>query len=284
MKHLTEKKHVVFTDVDGTIYPFPDKTFTKQTLDKFEELKIKGVPVVLNTGNPASAKIQKLAEKVHSDYIICANGAMVFDNVNKKPAFVEHMPLSELKKVWEVSDIVKAPLYYFGDTQYYLKDMSLEWQQFLEKFTEYYQFITHGEIVDNIHKVEVYGEPELIQAFYDEALKHDIDLNIVNLNTHIEITKRGVSKASGLKWVCENIYQCSIDDVMAIGDSPNDISVLEIAGYSYAMDNADRLTKNIAKYYTSDVKQNGFAEAVDDYLYRSDFELKKQISQQTKKK
>lgn len=277
-------KWAIFSDVDGTIYPFPEKQLTQVNISKIEELNQKGVPFILNTGNPPYQKIQRLADQFKSPYIVCSNGALVFDNFAKKTVFIEKMPLSEVKKIWEVSNITNSPLYYFGTDKYYFKDMPKQWHDFLVEFCEYDQFITHGEIVDDIHKIEVYGESEVIERFYTEAMKHDIDLNIINLKTHIEITKKGVSKASGMRWVCENAFNMSVEQAMAIGDSPNDISMLEVAGYSYAMDNADKLTKSKAKYYTSDVRQNGLAEAIDDYLYRSDFELKRAVSQRGKQK
>ncbi|SYV96773.1 Putative hydrolase M6_Spy0533 [Mycoplasmopsis edwardii] len=66
---------------------------------------------------------------------------------------------------------------------------------------------------------------------------------------------------------------------MAIGDSQNDISMFQVAGYSYAMENTDPYTMQFAKYYTSTVEQAGLAEAIDDFLYRVDFDLKREISQ-----
>ncbi|WP_156921640.1 HAD family hydrolase [Mycoplasmopsis cricetuli] len=278
-----KSKWVIFSDVDGTIYPFPDKTLSEVNLNKLKEIKEKNIPFVLNTGNPPYKKIQKLADITNGRYIVCSNGAIVYDNLEKKPIYVELMPLDEVKKIWDISNKTKTALYYFGTNEYYLKDMNKKWTKFIETFSEYYNYITHGKIVDDIHKIEVYGEPEEIERFYNESLKHEINLDIINLKSHIEITKRGISKATGLKWLCDNIFETSVENVMAIGDSGNDISMLKIAGYSYAMDNADQATKAAAKFYTSDVKQNGLAEAIDDYLYRSDFELKKLISQKGKK-
>ncbi|VEU74424.1 COF family HAD hydrolase protein [Mycoplasmopsis citelli] len=275
-------KWAIFSDVDGTVYSFPDKKLSQVNLEKIQELKIKGVPFILNTGNPPYEKIQRLADSTLSPYIVCSNGALVFDNVNKKTIFIEKMPLSEVQKIWKVAEKNNSPLYYFGTDQYYVKNMPKKWFDFLVDFTEYNEFQTHGEIVEDIHKIEVYGDPEVIEKFYSDAIKEDINLNIINLKTHIEITKKGISKATGMAWVCENVLNMNVEDAMSIGDSPNDISMLEVSNYSYAMDNADPLTKQSAKFYTSDVTQNGLAEAIDDYLYRSDFELKRAVSQKGK--
>lgn len=277
-------KWVIFSDVDGTIYPFPNKELSNEIINKTKELSEKNIPFVINTGNGPYEKIQRLANELSGRYIICSNGALIFDNLEKRILNIEYMPHKEVEKVWQISDKLGIGLYYFGTHQYYLKDFSKENTDFLTRFCEYDQWNTEGKINQDIHKIEVYGNRDEIERFYQEISKIDIDLNVCNLKTHIEITKTGVSKASGIKWLCDNVFNCNLEDVMAIGDSPNDISMLEAVGYSYVMDNADPETKKAAKYYTSDVRQNGLAEAIDDYLYRSDYELKRMISQQKSKK
>ncbi|TNK82267.1 Cof-type HAD-IIB family hydrolase [Mycoplasmopsis pullorum] len=277
-------KWVIFSDVDGTIYGFPDKKLSNVNKDKLQEIYEKGVNFVIATGNPPYEKIQRLADIAKSRYIITSGGASVYDNFKKEYIHVEYIPLDEARKLFEIADRINARLYYFGLDQYYLKNHNEEMHTFLSEFCEYYDWILDGRINDDINKIEVYGTPEEVRVAYEEFVKANLNLNIINLKTHLEITKTGVSKASGIKWLCENVFNVSEQDVMAIGDSQNDIPMLEYVGYSYAMDNAGTETKKAAKFYTSDVRQDGLAEAIDDFLYRTDFELKKAISQGKMKK
>ncbi|MGZ9763418.1 Cof-type HAD-IIB family hydrolase [Mycoplasma sp. 5912] len=277
------KKWAIFSDVDGTIYPFPSKELTKENVSKIHEVVEKGIPFIINTGNGPYPKIQNLAEKVHSRYIICSNGALIFDNQTKEILHIEYLPQEEAKKVWELADELGLGLYYFGTHKYYLKGADDRFRKFISDFCEYTDWIETGEIPSDLHKIESYGPLELVDKFCELAKQRGINLNIVNLKSHIEITKAGVSKGSGIKWVCDNLLNASVDDVMAIGDSQNDISMFKTAGYTYAMENTDSYSRTFAKYFTSTVEQNGLAEAIDDYLYRSDFELKRAISQGLKK-
>ncbi|VEU70391.1 Cof-type HAD-IIB family hydrolase [Mycoplasmopsis glycophila] len=275
-------KWVIFSDVDGTIYPFPGKYLAKENVEKVREVTNKGVSFVINTGNGPYQKIQRLADKLNGRYIICSNGALIFDNLEKKILHLEILPISEAAKIWKLAEEVGVGLYYFGTHQYYLHLYTEEFKNFITEFCEYNDWILDGRINEDIHKIEIYGPSEKLEEFYEKAMQQKIDLNICNLKSHIEITKTGVSKGSGIKWLCENVFNTSLDNVMGIGDSPNDISMLDVVGYSYAMENADPVTKSHSKYYTSTVDQFGLAEAIDDYLYRSDFELKRAISQQKK--
>lgn len=278
-----KSKWAIFSDVDGTIYGFPDKTLPEANRKKLLEITKKGVPFILNTGNGPFEKIKKLASLTKSRYMICSNGAVIYDNLKNEFVHIEYIPLEEAKKIFDLADEQNIKLYYFGTDQYYLKNHDQAMYRFLSDFLEYEDWITDGRLNEDIHKIEVYGTEEEIKKAYETFKKANINLNIIYLGSHMEITKQGVSKGSGIKWMCENIFDTTLDNVMAIGDSQNDQQMLEIVGYSYAMANSDEQTKKVAKYHTSDVRQAGLAEAIDDYLYRSDFELKRQISQKTQK-
>ncbi|EFF41754.1 Cof-type HAD-IIB family hydrolase [Mycoplasmopsis alligatoris] len=280
------KKWAVFSDVDGTIYGFPNKILPLENELKAIELEKRNVPFIINTGNGPLEKIQRLAEKLKSKYIVCASGAVVYDNIDKKYLHVEYIPLDVAKKVFDLANKFNFPLYYFGIDQYYMHNYSKNMYKFLTDFCEYDKWILDGRINQDIHKIEFYGTEQQIIDANKELLKANLDqeLTIMFMGTHIEIVKKGVDKGTGMKWLCDNVLQTNLEDVMAIGDSANDLGMFNLAGYTYAMDNADILTKSHAKYHARDVNQAGLAHAIDDYLYRSDFELKRQISQQQSKK
>ncbi|TDV24361.1 hypothetical protein BCF59_0323 [Mycoplasmopsis mustelae] len=278
------KKWAIFSDVDGTIYPFPNKKLSDVNQKKIWEVQEKGVEFIINTGNAPYQKIQKLADWANSRYIVCSNGALIFDNKEKQILNIEYIPFTEAEKIWKLAEELKVGLYYFGTHRYFLKDVTTSFKKFISDFAEYNQWIETGEIPKDLHKIESYGNPDVMKKFFELAKERNINLNIVYLGGHIEITKSGISKGSGIQWVCKNILNEDVENVMAIGDSQNDISMFEIVGYSYAMENTDAYSRQFAKYFTSSVEQNGLAEAIDDYLYRSDFELKRMISQQKKQK
>lgn len=77
--------------------------------------------------------------------------------------------------------------------------------------------------------------------------------------SNIEVNPRGVNKASGLQIVCNTVgilpYQ-----VLAFGDSLNDISMFEFAGFSVAMGNAQPKVKQAARYVTHDCDEDGVAD------------------------
>ena len=58
----------------------------------------------------------------------------------------------------------------------------------------------------------------------------------------------------------------SLDEVIAIGDGPNDIPLLTSAGLAVAMGNAPEELKAVADYVTLDIDHSGLAAAIERFL------------------
>lgn len=270
-------KRIVFSDVDGTVYGFPNKILREETLNSVVEAKEKNnTELVLCTGNGAFNKIQTLANKLLCRYIVTANGAAIFDNQTKEYLHFEYMDKNEAKRVFGFAKKVNTTLYYFGKDQYYLYNANRKIRQFFTDFCEYVNWIEDGRINDDIYKIEIYDEQSKMDEITKLVKKEKFNFEVSYQGTHIEMTAKGVNKGSGLKWVCNNIFNADLNYVMAIGDSENDISMMKVAGFSYAMDNAKLAVKKVAKYYTSDVLQDGLGEAIRDYIFRTRFDIEKQ--------
>lgn len=74
----------------------------------------------------------------------------------------------------------------------------------------------------------------------------------------LDIAPEGISKASGLEWVCRDL---GVDaaDVLAIGDGRNDIEMLRWAGRGVAMGQAPEVVRDAADDVTAPVEQDGAA-------------------------
>lgn len=81
----------------------------------------------------------------------------------------------------------------------------------------------------------------------------------------IDIIQTGVHKAAGLQVLMEH-YGVFADELMAFGDSGNDVEMLHLANYSYAVANAPQIIKQHAKFLAPDHKDNGVLEVIEDYL------------------
>lgn len=82
------------------------------------------------------------------------------------------------------------------------------------------------------------------------SAQNNIEINHVHAQKGIAVAR--VAKERGI----------SSEDVMTIGDNFNDVSMLQWAGVSFAMGNAELEVKDEAKYTTSTNLENGVGEAI----------------------
>ena len=87
----------------------------------------------------------------------------------------------------------------------------------------------------------------------------------VGYTAWLDIAPEGVSKASGLEWLCE---RRGIDrsDVLAVGDGNNDVEMLVWAGRGVAMGQAPESLKVAADAVTGTVTEDGLATELHRYL------------------
>ncbi|WP_406617393.1 HAD family hydrolase [Mycoplasmopsis adleri] len=272
-------KRIVFSDIDGTIYGFPEKQLMPETKeDVLNAIELDGVQLVLTTGNPLLPKLIKLANELQSNYLICAGGALIYDIASHKILDFHSIPSDVVKKTAEIVNNKNVATFMYGKDNYYLLNGNEKVHNFFDEFFEYSDWVTDNDnyLTEPIGKIEIYANnPKVQNKIYKELQAKLDNCNLLYLSTHLEITPIGISKGSGLLKVCE-ILDADPKYVMSIGDGENDCAMFEVSGFSYAMDNANNTVKQASKYYTSDVLQNGFGEAIKDYIHRTKIDLIKQ--------
>jgi len=81
-------------------------------------------------------------------------------------------------------------------------------------------------------------------------------------NHMLEISARGVTKASALAWLAESLG-VEAADVVAFGDMPNDIPLLRWAGLGVAMGNAHPEAVEAADEITAPNTDDGVARVLE---------------------
>lgn len=116
-------------------------------------------------------------------------------------------------------------------------------------------------------KLLALARPEEIQERYQTVRRHFGDRLYVALSkpTYLEMTHPAVNKGVALSYLAQKL---GIDrrEVMAIGDSQNDLDMIEFAGWGVAMGNATDLVKSKADAVTAANDADGVAEAIERYI------------------
>ena len=80
----------------------------------------------------------------------------------------------------------------------------------------------------------------------------------------LELVPQGIDKALSLAVLLKKIG-IAREEVIAMGDGYNDLSMIQFAGLGIAMGNAQEPVKKAANYITLSNEEDGVAEAIDKF-------------------
>ena len=87
---------------------------------------------------------------------------------------------------------------------------------------------------------------------------------------YCEILNKKASKGQAVQRLAASL-QISQHEIMAIGDHPNDLDMVQYAGIGVAMGNAVDEVKKIADYITSTNNEDGVAKAIEKFILVENF-------------
>ncbi len=244
-------KHI-FCDLDGTLY---HGGINQEDIDAINKIEKEGVVFHIATG-----RIFKQAHAMTKDgldikgYYICENGSYIHDkdhNIIFKGTIDDEI----VKKVISRFDSEDSHIYFKYNGDIVLINDSKGLKRYTNEYIIDGDFIKRetfdnavgnigvvSENIDELCRIELYLKSE-----FSEIL--DIYFSAENV---INIVPKGVSKRESIKRICKMI-NVSEDEIATIGDSPNDINMLDGLKYSFAMENARDSVKEHANYVAKSV-------------------------------
>jgi hypothetical protein len=85
---------------------------------------------------------------------------------------------------------------------------------------------------------------------------------------NIEIVNKGVSKGRALK-ILGGYLGIEREEMIAIGDSENDIEMIKFAGLGVAVENAIDEVKKVADFITKSNMEDGVKYVIDKFILQS---------------
>lgn len=276
-KVTNNKKPIIFSDVDGTLYN--DFNILDETKKDISFAQKNMADFNICTGNPVFERMLNVSNEVNANYLIASSGSQIYDLKQNKIIKTWPMSFENLKKILDFIKNEDVQMLFWDNENYYFTN---------ENYYRNNEIILHHFLnIDSINKnakkynneeimplkIEIYGQKDLLKRKEVNErllvkLKTLDNISIFSVGSHLEILFKNITKASAISWMANNIYSCSINDVITIGDGNNDLDMLKLVDFSYAMANANQEVLKIAKFFTSAVEQNGLGEAIIDYLYR----------------
>ena len=267
MSLSAELPRLIATDLDGTLLG-SQGAISARTRRALERARAAGIELVMVTGRPPRhvAKIEGVVEL--SGIVICVNGALIYDfgrelvvREERLPAAVARALVNALRlRMPGICFAVEVGLEFGWEPSYGLHSKRTE--------------PPHLPIADAVLLCER-GVSKLIarhpQLSAEEMIAQSLDLfPELGCASHsgapfVEISAAEVSKGAALAAYCS---ERSIDrkQVLAFGDMPNDLPMLEWAGHSVAMGNAHPSVLAAVHEITLSNEQDGVAMVVERLL------------------
>lgn len=265
---------IIAVDIDGTLTN-DDKIITPRTKKALLEVQKAGKKVVIASGRHPYGVIpyaKELELQKYGGYLLCFNGGRVVRASDKGFETIYSKNL-DLNFVPQVCDLLKDSNItvntYQGDT--IVADQKTNAYSHVEPdilkmpFQQVDDFVRYVDFP--INKLLLAGEPEeldrhekVLASYFDGVL--DV---FKSAPFFLEVVPLGVSKGASLHPLLETLG-LQRENLIACGDSYNDITMLGYAGLGVAMENAEEDVKTVADYITKSNNEDGIGFVAEKFM------------------
>ncbi|GAA5417594.1 5-amino-6-(5-phospho-D-ribitylamino)uracil phosphatase YcsE [Paraliobacillus ryukyuensis] len=236
---------LIALDMDGTVL-HTDHTISKENERAIKQAIAQGVEVVFATGRHFST-CKAYAASLGINYLITVNGGEIWTingelldrNTLSKEAVAKYQKLYNRYQPWT-----------------WLVSKDRVWRNEQPDRLENDTWLKFGFDVSD----------DKVRENMIQELSEEKSIELSNSSpTNIEINAVGVNKAKAIEKLCAKL-DIEMNQVMAMGDSLNDIKMIQEAGFGVAMENAQDEVKKVAEWVTTHHTKDGVAEAIDKWL------------------
>lgn len=245
-------RRAIFMDIDGTL--LGKGGVSQRVIDTIQRARAQGHLFFVCTGRSLGNMPKVLLDADYLDgYVMGCGMHCVLGN---EIIYHECIPSELVLKLAEFSFGQKKECWYEGENRVlatYSEHEHIPHYNSIEEFEE----ILKSE---PITKMTILGP---YRAEYDELFSEWFD--IYGMGTYSDVILRGVTKATGMQHVLDYVG-ISVENCIGVGDSVNDLPMIEFAGLGVAMGNAPDTVKARADVVTETCADDGVATMIERYV------------------
>lgn len=262
---------LIAIDLDDTLLNH-NKEISKDNLQAIKKALNQGIKIVIASGRPyfrVQPILKELGLNNNSHYVITYNGGRL-SNGNESVIFSNHIiKQPHLNKITDLIESLQLHYTVYQECDVYATSI-LDAIRDKPVFRGLLFKIISSERIKQIgfaNKVIVADTAEAIsdnREKIEEVLASDYNI-LRSTPNFLEILPKAANKGLAL---CElsKMLNLEKDEVMAIGDEENDLSMFKYAWVKIAMGNANPLLKKEATFITLDQENSGVAVAINKYI------------------
>ncbi|MCB2311031.1 Cof-type HAD-IIB family hydrolase [Clostridium tagluense] len=268
---------LICIDMDGTLLN-DEKIISAKNLRAIKLASEKGVRIAVCTGRIfTSAEFFSELLGVKSP-VIASNGAYIREKDRNEVVYKSTLGVEKCKKLLSVfrqyglyphyytsnivftEKLIHSSCFYKEVNKTLPKDKQVEivlvedWDEIFEKYeSEIFKGIAVDEDLEKLQNAK-------------NQLKGMEDFEVVSSRfDNLEVMNRGVSKGNAVK-ILGDYYGINSKQIICIGDSENDLSMIKFAGLGVAMENGNDAVKKAAQYITDSNNCDGVAKVIEKFV------------------
>ncbi len=265
---------VLAIDLDGTLVN-DEKQVTPPTLSALMDLQRQGVRLVLASGRPTYG-VLPVAKQLRMDrfggFILSYNGGQVVDCQTMEVLYQRTLPRAEQQRVVEIAErdghtvmgFLGAEIVTTRPDDIYVAEGKRINKMSIRGVDDLLRELKDTDVV----KLLVVGEPERLARTEQkmQALREEGIWAYRSQPFFLETVPQGIDKAESLRKLLEHL-NLKAEDMVAVGDGGNDLSMIQFAGVGVAMRNATEEVRGRADWVTTqDNNHDGLLEAVKKFF------------------
>lgn len=245
-------KKVVFSDIDKTLAK--GSNISLKNINEIKRIKKMGVEFILASGRSLTYT-KKIAKIIDSDnYIISNNGALAYDNINKKVIYASYINKEDLLRIINLCNDEVSITYQLLD-----KDVATLNEYDLDKVVQVVIITKNREllldIMDKINCIDGIKVANKHRSFYVPGYTSYNDL-------YIDVSSREADKKIAIKNTLDYLNLDNKDSIR-FGDGINDIEMFEKDSFNVAVFNAIPEVKERANMITTSYDEDGVGNALE---------------------
>ncbi|MGG7177253.1 HAD family hydrolase [Clostridium paraputrificum] len=259
-------KNIVFFDIDGTLVSEENHIIPESTKEAIKKIRENGHLAFINTGRPVS-EITNTHREIGFDGLICGCGTYIEYNnevlLYKSLGKELSKELGQAMQEYNLDGVLEGRNGVYFDNLENIKHKEILRIIDIHKNEGFYKGTTWYEDNLDIDKLVIFlNEDSNFNGFY-EKYKNIFDF-IKRADDFYELVPSGYSKASGIKYIINHL-NIPYENTYAIGDSTNDLSMLEYVNHSIAMGNSNPILFNLVSFITKNLEDDGIHHALSHY-------------------
>lgn len=260
-------RKMIFFDIDGTLMPEGSDIIPGSTKAALALAQQNGHLIFINTGRTAF-NVDEHIKALDFDGYVCGCGTHI--TYRDQTLFTSTIPHDRCIRLVELMRSCNIPGFYEEtDHIYFDTDSASPSFEVLAEIRKVFGakgFDLPADMNDpsfTFDKILAYvredSDVARFRAYSDDFLEY------IDRGGHVaEITQKDCSKATGIQFLCDHL-DIPLKDCYAIGDSNNDLSMLEYVPNSIAMGNSSPDVLARCSYVTTDVDKDGIYNALKHF-------------------